>query len=129
MAQIILAGDTVVINSTLRLKDIKDIAKYYPRDLTIYEDSVAKFAVMPTEGEGSINRYGISFGKESRDGSGRASVTVKCRAAADEDPADWIADNLGIAISNLEEIEERVPEKIREMRANRDNMAQRVTVV
>ena len=79
MAKIVIAGDAVVITSALKLEDIKTIAKYNPKALTLMGGEDGKepiFAIGVTNGPGSINDVGASFGRESYDDEKLAVITM-----------------------------------------------------
>ncbi len=123
MAKIVIAGDAVVVTSAMKLEDLRTIAKYRPDALVLRGGEDGKepiFAVSVTEnGCGGINRYGATFGSESRTGDNLASLTMYVHAA-DSDIREYIADKIGTAIINLTKLEETLPsvlEEIKEQRA------------
>ena len=80
MAKVTVAGQAVVITSGVKLEDIKTIAKYRPDALVLKggkDDKEEIFRVGVTEGKGSINQYGASFGQETRDEKKLAIITTE----------------------------------------------------
>lgn len=115
MAKITVAGDAVVITSAMKLEDIKTIEKYRPSALTLMggEDNKEPiFAVGTTRGTGTISKFGASFGGETHDEQKLATITL-CASGVTGDITDWVADNIGVAIINLNRLEDRLPAVLR----------------
>lgn len=111
MAKIVIAGDAVVVKSELKLEDIKTIAKYEPKALTLMGGEDGKepiFAVGLTTDAGDININGASFGKADADG--KATITMVMQGVPTEKAKDWVADRLGSAIMHLNALEAKLPE-------------------
>ena len=95
MAKIVIAGDAVVVKSELNLEDIKTIAKYQPKALTLMGGDEGKepiFALGTTTGTGSINSVGASFGKADSDG--KAVITMVMQGVPTEKAKDWVSSAL-----------------------------------
>lgn len=104
-AKVTVIGNAVVITSSLLFEDIKLLEKYSPSSLKITNDEDEEVFVV-CHGKGSMSKYGICFDKPSRDDEGFATVTGIIPEGV-EDVKKYIADMLGVALFNLEEIEER----------------------
>jgi hypothetical protein len=120
MAKIVIAGDAVVVKSELKLEDIKTIAKYEPKALTLMGGEDGKepiFAVGLTTDAGDININGASFGKADADG--KATITMVMQGVPTEKAKDWVADRLGSAIMHLNALEAKLPEVLSGISAKR----------
>ena len=120
MAKIVIAGDAVVVKSELKLEDIKTIAKYEPKALTLMGGEDGKepiFAVGLTTDAGDININGASFGKADADG--KATITMVMQGVPTEKAKDWVADCLGSAIMHLNALEAKLPEVLSGISAKR----------
>ena len=64
MATIKIVGNIAVIESSVNLDTLRTLKKHRPAALCLTnEDKDVVFAVSPTNGKGSINEYGASFGQ------------------------------------------------------------------
>ncbi len=129
MAKIVIAGDAVVVKSDLKLEDIKTIAKYQPKALTLMggEDNKEPiFALGATTGDGSINSVGASFGRA--DAEGKAYVTIVMPGVPTEKAKDWVADTLGGALMNLNTLEGKLPEVLADIAAKRTTVMENISV-
>lgn len=106
MAKIIIAGDAMVIESAAKLEDIKTLEKHNPKALALYEEDgkTEAFKVGTTKGEGCINAFGASFGSVSKNGSGKAIITMKIPADVTDAKA-YAEDTVGTAIISLNAVE------------------------
>ena len=133
MSKIQVIGDAVIITSTLKAADIEVAQKYRPEALALYKDEngerVPYFAICVTQGDGSINNLGVSFGGVSRDGNGFATVTLGFKGATDPDKIkDEIADRFGIAVSRLNQIEAALPEVLADIAAQKAAVVEAIEV-
>ena len=130
MAKIVIAGDAVVITSALKLEDIRTIEKYRPKELVLKGGEDGKepiFALGTTEGSGNINAVGASFGRESHDAEQLATITM-CTNGATGDVKDWLADHLGGAIINLNQLEAKLPAVLDAIAAQKAEVMSNITV-
>jgi len=130
MAKIVIAGDAVVITSSLKLEDIRTIAKYRPEALTLMGGEDGKepiFAIGVTNGPGSINEFGASFGRETRDDEKLATVTMVAENVTG-DVKEWVADRIGGAIMHLYELEQKLPDVLDEVLLQREIVMEAITV-
>ena len=133
MAKIVIAGDAVIVTSTMKLEDIKTIAKYRPKALTLMGGEDGKepiFAVGVTDGVGSINEFGVSFGRETYDDKKLACVTMCINEDVPGDKVkEFVADQLGSAIINLNRLEEALPAILNEIATEKSNILSNISVV
>lgn len=132
MAKITIAGDAMVITSDAKLEDIKLIQKFMPKALTLKEfdengKSVDTFKVGATDGEGSINEYGVSFGRESRDRQGLAIITIGIPDEI-EDAVAFAADVVGVPLMKLNQLEETFGVVLEQIKKDRDAILENITV-
>lgn len=110
MSKIKIAGNAVVVESALKLEDIKTVKKYNESALVLMEDKgdykEPVFAIDVTDKNmGSINANGAEFASE--DGEGHALITIVVGGNASE-IKKWVGENLTGAIMNLNKLEESV---------------------
>lgn len=132
MAKITIAGDAVVITSSQKLDDIKMLEKYRPNALVLYEtnDSGKKeavFKVGSTTGKGEIGRYGASFASTTHDDDKLATITMAMPAGV-TDAKKAVADMVGVAILNLNKVEEQFAAAIAEVAAEKAAIEANITV-
>lgn len=130
MAKIVIAGDAVVITSSLKLEDIKTIQKYRPKELVLKGGEDGKepiFAIGAGSGYGNINEVGASFGGTTHDEEKLATITMVANAGT-EDVKNWVADRLGGAIINLNKLEEKLPGVLAEITAQKATVMSNITV-
>lgn len=131
MAKIVIAGDAVVVTSSLKLEDIRTIAKYRPKELVLKGGEDGKepiFAIGVTDGCGNINEVGASFGRETHDEEKLASITMCTGAGTTGDIKEWVADRIGGAIINLNKLEEKLPAVLEEIEAEKAEVMSNITV-
>lgn len=106
MAKIKIAGDAMVIESAQTLENIKTLEKYRPKALTLLEEDgkTVMFKVGTTTGKGNINTYGASFGSASKNGEGKAVITLEIPASVTDAKA-YAEETVGSAIINLNKVE------------------------
>lgn len=132
MAKIVIAGDAIVITSTQKLEDIKTLEKYRPNALTLYEtDENGKktevFKVGSTTGEGAISQYGASFGSTTHDTAKLATITMSLPRGV-EDAKKYVADMVGVAIINLNKVEEQFEAALAEVTAEKAAVLENISI-
>ena len=130
MPKVTIAGDAVVVSSSMKLEDLKTIAKYRPKALTLMGGDNGKepvFAIGITSGPGSINNFGVSFGRESHDEQKLATVTMVLKGATG-DVAEHVADVLGAALISLGKLEAQLPAVLEEIADEKAAVMSNITV-
>lgn len=107
--KITIAGDSIVVTSSKTLADIKKLEKYAPKALALVEknDDGEKeeiFRVSSTNGTGSINQYGASFGSVTHDDKKLATITMSIPQGV-EDAVKYAAEVVGKAGMLLNRVE------------------------
>lgn len=118
MSKIIAAGDAAVVVSSIKLEDLRKVAKYRPDALTLKdEDGNAYFAVCVGK-KPEIGKFGVVYNAEMNDGSGIACLTVDI---SDRNPAvdvkTYLADLLGGTLANINAVETGVAATLSEIDA------------
>lgn len=133
MATVKIAGDAVIITSSLKLEEIRNVQKYRPKALVLISDEgegeEPVFAIGFTTGSGSINEVGVSFGRVSPDGSGRASLTIFMAPAEDADIKAEVAEKFGGALMKLNKLEAQLPAVLAEIAAERARVLENIEVL
>ncbi len=138
MAKIIIAGDAVVVKSSLKFEELKRIAKYSPESLVLKggEDNKEDvFRIGVTEGEGRIGTYAAEFNSSSRgedglaDEDGFATLTMKFAVSPDENIKEVIADKLGTPMIYLARLEDKLPHVLERLNRERENLINGMTVM
>lgn len=129
-ANIKIAGSACVIESEAKLEDIKLLEKFRPAALTLTEgkDSHKEvvFAVGTTKGNGSINAFGASFGTATT-ADGKATITMMIPEGTDK-PKEWAVDKIGVAILQLNKVEEQFNGAVEEVKVEQQAVADCITV-
>lgn len=130
MAKITVAGDAVVVTSAMKLEDLRTIAKHRPKALVLLGGDDGKepvFAICPSCGVGCINNSGAEFGAETRDEAKLATITM-IAPRIDGDVVEYVADQLGTALMNLNKLEEKLPAVLAEIEAELAAVKSAITV-
>lgn len=130
MSKIVVAGEAVVITSSMKLEDLRTIQKYRPNALTLMGGEDGKepiFSICVTSGKGEINEYGASFGAETFDDNKLAVITVPA-GSVKGDVRDYIADKFGAAYTNLNKLEETLPAVLTQIKADKEKIMNDITI-
>lgn len=130
MANVKILGDAAVVTSAMTLEQLQTLKKYKPKALQLMGGENGKevvFMVDTVKGEGTMNGYGVSFGRVSRDEHKLAQLTM-CIPAHVTDAKAWFVDTFGGAVANLIAVEEQVPAAIEEVNAARAAVEEVVSI-
>lgn len=130
MAKIVIAGEAVVVTSKMKLADLRKIAKYRPNVLILKGGEDGKepiFRVGVTNGAGTINKYGVEFANETHDEEKLATITLILNDI-EGDVREAVAEEIGTAILNLNEIEEKLPYVLEEIEDEKESILSSITV-
>lgn len=110
-AKIKLAGSAAVIESDIDFDDLAKVAKYRPEELTLYKGEGSQkepvFAVgIAKAGTGSINSFGASFAPNG--GYGNKAIITMLNDSGEICDLQWVEAHIGLAILNLNKIEENL---------------------
>ena len=104
-AGIKVLGCTAVVASDYTPDELAEIAKYRPEAMMLKDPETKEvtFGVCQGKGDGSINKNGAEFG-EGKTADGKAIITL--RIPTDAEPKEYIEKKVGVAILNLQKVEE-----------------------
>ena len=131
MAKITIVGDAAVITSSLKLADIKKVAKYRPSALILMGGEDGKepvFRIGATDGDGIINQYGAEFNGETRDAEKLATITLTFSVEGDCDIKEVVADTIGPWVMTLNKLEAQIPGILEEIDAEKEAILANITV-
>ena len=132
MAKILVAGDAVIITSSVALEDIKTVKKYRPKALVLMggEDGKEKvFAMDWTKGSGGINTFSASFNGETRDDAKLATITMALPEGFSGDVEEFVKEKIGVGIINLNKLEEKIPADHDEIKAEERAILSNISVI
>lgn len=114
------AGEAIVITSALALEDIKTVAKYRPKELTLFggDDGKEPLFAIAVGSIGNVNAYGASFNAATRNEEKKAQITLFMPKDV-KDVKEFISDKYGAALVSLEKLEEKLPGVIEEINAEK----------
>ena len=129
MAKITVAGQAVVIASTLKLEDIKLLEKYRPEALVLTdEEKEPVFKIGTTYGVGTIGTYGASFSDESNDDQKLATITLLYEGETDN-LKESIVDSIGGALLKLNKLERMLPAVLEEISAEKAEIFEHIQII
>ena len=132
MAKILIAGQAVVVTSSLTLDEIAEIKKYRPEALVLYEgegpEKEPVFKIGVSKSSGKINTFGAEFGGESHDEEKLATLTMVIPETC-EDVKGYVVDAIGASILKLNKLEESLPGVLNEIKAERAQIDEVISVV
>jgi len=130
MAKIVVAGEAVIITSSIKFDDLKMVEKYRPEALILKggDDGKKPLFAIATNAVGSFNRSGIEFNSSTRDDDKLASVTLYYKGDDNDDIVEKIVDQLGSAIMSLNKIEAALPDVIAEINSEREAVRSGITI-
>lgn len=126
MPRLTVAGNAIVITSTMKLSDLQMVKKYRPEALILKKDDEPVFAIS-TEGNAGINEFGATFKDESRDGEGFATITMELKYDG-EDIKGYIADKIGGSLMNIGKLERTLPAVVEEITADKQAVIDQITI-
>ena len=114
-AHVDVSGSAAILVSDVTLEDWEKVEKFAPDALKIFDEETEDviFKVATCGGTGSANKYGVCFGTHTNEG-GKATVTI----LLDEDVEDKIQavkDVVGSAVLDLNEIEQAIPDVLKDI--------------
>lgn len=131
MAKITVVGDAIVVTSIFSLEEIKMIEKYRPDDLILKSDDgnepIFKIGVKTTSG-GTLNKYGAEFATETHDDNKKAVITMFISGDS-ANIKDKIVEELGQPIINLNKLEAKLPNVLREIKEEHEKILENIEIV
>jgi len=128
MAKVTIAGNSFVVTSEISMEDLLAVKKYRPAALAITDPETKETLFKVGIGYSSVSDYGISFGGVSNDEDRLALATLPIPADV-EDAKEYVLDKAGLAIANLNKVEAGIAEALKEIRAEREAVAESIDVI
>ena len=121
----------MVITSSLKLEDIEKVEKFRPDSLILRGGEDGKEPVFRVGASkktgGAINKYGVTFASEAKDGSGLATLTLFLPKDI-PDVKESLVDTYGDVFDNLAVLEEKMPDIIKDIDARREAIMNEITL-
>ena len=131
MAKITIAGDSIVITSSKTLDAIKDLEKYRPKALRLYDrdedGNKCEVFRIASGANGVINGNGAVFASVTHDEQRLASITMPIPAGT-VNAVDYAAEKIGKAITLLSKVEAQFDEALAEVAAEKAAVRECITV-
>lgn len=131
MSKVTILGNAVVVSSSMKFDDLLTIKKYRPDALTLMggkDNEEPVFCVDVGDGMcGEINNFGAYFCNTTNDSEKKACITM-CFADAGENIKEFVADQIGSAIMNLNKLEQLLPNVLEEIKAEKAAIMQNITI-
>lgn len=130
MAKVTIAGNAVVITSSMKYEDLETIQKYRPDALTLYggEDGKEPEFTVAVGRCPEIGKYGIVFNGTTRNDDKLACLTI-CECNNIEDMKEHVADSYGAALTKLNELEGKLAGVVEEIAAAKQAVIDAIEVV
>ena len=128
MARVTIAGNSFVIISTIAMADLEVIRRYRPSALALTDPETRETTFRVDSGSNSLSNHGISFGGASNC-EGRFATATLVIPEGTEDAREYVIDRAGLALANLNTIEEGIAGTIESIRTERDRIAESITVI
>ncbi len=131
MANVLVAGHSAIITSSLSVEEIKKVQKYQPDALTLKdEEGEPIFKIgFAAHGTGDVSKFGVEF--DAAPGvNGKAVVTMAfCPGDGNEDEVKTaLAEIIGAAMVNLSKIEAAVPGILESVNAKIEAVKATITI-
>ena len=127
MAKVTIAGNSYVITSAVAMADLETVRKYRPSALAITDPETKEALFKVGIGSSNISDYGVSFGGVSNDDNKLATATLPIPPDV-EDSKEYVLDKAGLAIANLNKVEDCIAAALDEIRAERDLIAENIKI-
>lgn len=128
MANITIAGSCFVVTSKVSMADLELIRKHRPKALKIVDEETGEELFAVGTGSNSLSDFGVSFSGVSNDEKKLATVTMPIPSDA-EDAQEYVAEKAGVAVVNLNRIEDGIDEVLEEIRAEHQKVKDSIKVV
>ena len=131
MSKVIIAGDSIVITSSLKLEEIQEVARFKPDALCLADEETGELLygiAANLVGRGSIDEYGAVF--NAANAEGKATITLSVPGLwKEENQKEAIANTLGREIGYINAIEKRLPEALAKIKAERQSLIENMEIV
>ena len=131
MAKITIAGNAVVVTSSMKFEDLQLIKKYRPKALELKGGEDGKELIFKifvgVGGSGDINEEGAVFCGADHTEEKLAVITMGLNVSGDVKEA--IADQIGYPVMKLNKLEETLPAVVEEIRAEKQTVLSNINIV
>lgn len=129
MANIIIAGSSAVLKTSIKLETLKKLEKYAPEALCKRDDKERlTFKVgVASEGTGTIAEKGVFFAPVTHDSEGRATVTLAIPTSV-KDAKEWAAETLAHVYNELASMEAAMGTASTKVDEDKKAMLEKITV-
>ena len=131
MAKVTIAGNAVVITSSMKLADLATIKKYRPKALRLMggENNKEELFVVDvgTSGNGGLNNVGAAFCSATHDDAKKACITINLDGVQG-DVKEYVADKYGKALIHLNALEETLPAVLTAITAQKADIMANIAV-
>lgn len=132
MAKITIAGDSIVVTSSKTLEAIKELEKYSPKALRLYDrdedGNKSEVFRVATGANGVINGNGAVFASATHDEQKLATITMTIPAGT-ANAVDYAADKIGKAITMLNKVEAQFEDALNTVAAEKAAVLECINVV
>lgn len=128
MANITIAGGCFVVTSKVSMADLELVRKHRPKALKIVDDETKEELFAVGTGSNSLSEFGISFGGVSNDEKKLATVTMPIPSDV-EDVTEYVAEKAGVAVVNLNRLEDGIDEVLEEIKAEHQKVTDSIKIV
>lgn len=126
-----ICGGACVIESGATLKSLKLLKKFRPNALKLYDEKGGKkeevFAVGLTNGSGTLNEFGVSFGSVAN-AEGKATVTLMIPEDV-TDAKKWAEERIGVSILHLNKVEAGFADAIADVEREKAEVSAAISVM
>lgn len=129
MSKITISGNALVVKSSLKLADLKDVKKFRPEALNLMGGEDGKellFSIFFEDGCGCLGSRGACF-SNTTDADGSATITMIVQDFG-ANKKTFVSENFGGAIVKLNSLEESIPAVLEEIKAQKESVESSITV-
>lgn len=131
MAKVTIAGNAVVITSSMKLADLATIKKYRPKALRLMggENNKEELFVIDVgdKAPGSLNSVGAAFCETTNDDAKMACITITLNGVQGN-VKEYVADKYGEALIHLNALEAKLPDVLKEIAEQKTGIMANITV-
>ena len=127
MAKVTIAGNSFVITSRISMADLETVKKYRPTALTLTNEETKEQYFKVGLGGSSVSDFGVGFGGVSNGEEKLATATLSIPSDV-EDAKEYVLDKAGLALANLNKVEDGITAALEEILAERDEIAENIKV-
>lgn len=126
--KISIVGNAYAITSTIKHSDYDLLKKHCPEALTITdEEGNDVFSINYNAGNPSVGKFGITFDGISRDDKKTLTLTGTIPGTV-VDAKEFVADQIGVAMGFLNQMEEELPEVVKSVADSRKQLLDKITI-